>query len=179
LSVRINTLTRSASIRRVVRLGEDGGVGDDEDAVASGGGEIVSKPKGSAAVLQKVFGADAGTKAAQNMQKANQIVLPKVPTSAKVPGRITESEQLRIDITRQLVPSYFNLVRRNVSRICLGCVLWGVGCGVTMAGVRACEGTRHLVYVLVCYYVLSMTLWRLTPSVGRRNSEGDHALPGQ
>ena len=112
--LRINTLTRSASIRRVVRLGEDGGVGDDEDAVASGAGEIVSKPKGSAAVLQKVFGADAGTKAAQNMQKANQIVLPKVPNSAKVPGRITESEQLRIDITRQLVPSYFNLVRRNV-----------------------------------------------------------------
>ena len=111
-----------------MRLGEDGGVGDDEDAVASGGGEIVSKPKGSAAVLQKVFGADAGTKAAQNMQKANQIVLPKVPTSAKVPGRITESEQLRIDITRQLVPSYFNLVRRNVSRICLGCV--SMGCGM-------------------------------------------------
>ena len=113
----INTLTRSASIRRVVRLGEEGGVGDDEEAAASGaaGGEIVSKPKGSAAVLQKVFGADAGSKAAQNMQKANQIVLPKVPSSAKVPGRITESEQLRIDITRQLVPSYFNLVRRNVS----------------------------------------------------------------
>ena len=35
-------------------------------------------------------------------------------TDNKVPGRITESEQLRIDITRQLVPSYFNLVRRNL-----------------------------------------------------------------
>lgn len=138
---RINTLTRSASIRRVVRLGEDGGVGDDEDAVASGGGEIVSKPKGSAAVLQKVFGADAGSKAAQNMQKANQIVLPKVPTSAKVPGRITESEQLRIDITRQLVPSYFNLVRRNVGRICLRiCAIGNGACvrGYTPLRVHVC-----------------------------------------
>ena len=105
----------------------------------------MSKPKGSAAVLQKVFGEDAGAKAAQNLQKATQISLPKVPASAKVPGRITESEQLRcapdrpclarlcnhhaqqdatvmcrgdalrIDITRQLVPSYFNLVRRNLT----------------------------------------------------------------
>ena len=55
----------------------------------------MSKPKGSAAVLQKVFGEDAGAKAAQNLQKATQISLPKVPASAKVPGRITESEQLR------------------------------------------------------------------------------------
>jgi hypothetical protein len=48
------------------------------------------------------------------MQRHQQILLPKVPASAKLPGRVTESEQLRIDITRQLVPSYFNLVRRNM-----------------------------------------------------------------
>ena len=39
----INTMQRSASIRRVVRLGEDGGVGDDEEIAAQGGGaEVVS-----------------------------------------------------------------------------------------------------------------------------------------
>jgi dynamin 1-like protein len=114
----IHAITRSASIRRVVRMEEEGGDDSSDDELEGSSqtvtATVVAKPKGSAAVLQRVFGDDAGAKASQNMQRHQQILLPKVPASAKLPGRVTESEQLRIDITRQLVPSYFNLVRRNM-----------------------------------------------------------------
>lgn len=117
----ISTITRVASIRRVVRLAEPGNDNDDESsnpAELDGGTEqttLVARPSGTAAVLQRVFGEDAGAKASSNMQRHNQILLPKVPNNAKLSGRVTESEQLRVDIVRQLLPSYFNLVRRNMT----------------------------------------------------------------
>lgn len=111
----INTVTKAAAIRKVVRVKDQQDAADGGAFDSGGGGGGVAKPKGSAAVLQKVFGQDAGVKAAQELQKANIVKLPKMPTSAKIPGRISESEQLRIDITRQLVPSYFNIVRRNLT----------------------------------------------------------------
>jgi hypothetical protein len=59
---------------------------DQQDAEAAGGAPFdaasaVAKPKGSAAVLQKVFGQDAGVKAAQSLQKASIVTLPKVPAA--------------------------------------------------------------------------------------------------
>eukprot|EP01048_Picozoa_sp_COSAG05_P010089 COSAG05_NODE_870_length_6849_cov_43.750519_1_plen_133_part_00 len=81
----ITAIARVASIRSVLRVGEENSVGKSDDEVSQDAqmegteqATLVAKPQGTAAVLQRVFGQDAGAKAAQSMQRHNQILLPKV-----------------------------------------------------------------------------------------------------
>ena len=112
----INAIQKCAPVRRVRRLGDtdDEEVDDRDDYTARVDTGVVAVPKGSAAVIARIFGSAAAMRIQKENAAGDQVRLPKVPASAKLAGRITDSEQLRIDVCRGMIPSYFNVVRRNL-----------------------------------------------------------------